>query len=311
MKTKIFFALFSLFVTVGGFSHAQQEYDDAPWCPTGATWWYSIYSDPFYIDFIRLVYEKDSIVQGTSVKTIGVYSEGWYNDYDYQRHGWYWSRSSSAKHAEEYLYEQNDSVFRYDKSDERFVFLYSWNFKVGDTFVGRNMTTITMHIIEEGEYPIDLPSDKFVVLNVTDKSYIGGKIFKEFNVQSVGGVLNLNPIISKIGSIHNPFPYPVYSQSQYYLGICVLPDTGFFIKEYYNGGMMYYYDLGLVCYSDSIRGNYIRSNFIDGMEITPYCINADTLIVVGNENAAARKQNASLYKLYPNPVYDEVCISAE
>jgi hypothetical protein len=90
---------------------------------------FSTFYGPYSVNFWRLVYEKDSSIQEKNVKTIGIYPVIWYYDYDYERHGWYWSRSSSTKVAEEYLYEQNDSIFRYDKLDERFVFLYSWNFK--------------------------------------------------------------------------------------------------------------------------------------------------------------------------------------
>ncbi|MDR1973273.1 MAG: T9SS type A sorting domain-containing protein [Bacteroidales bacterium] len=309
MKTKIFFTLFLFFVTTCGFSYAQQEYDDAPWCPAGATWTYERFSNPYTYSFLKLVYEKDSSVQGKNVKTIGVHFAGW--SFDYNGAEIYWKRSS-RKVTEEYLYEQNDSIFRYDKLDDRFVFLYSWNFKIGDTFVGRNMTAITMRVVGEGEYPVDLPSDTFVVSSVTDISYIGGKLFRLFSARSLGGIMRMTPIISKIGAFSNPFPFPYYESKQYFINsyqktVLSEGDTLFEVKEY---GYSYTYESGLVCYSDSIRGHYVMNNSFVEDEI-PYCLNADTLIVVGNENAAARKQNASLYKLYPNPVYDEVCISAE
>jgi hypothetical protein len=316
VNKKLFFLL--LFVINYCFLNAQQEYDDAPWCPKGAMWTYGYYeaidvgSD--YL-FLKYIYEKDTVIHETEVKTIGVYALHWTHNYNIENLEW---TRHVRKIADEYLYERNDSIFRYDSGDDCFIFLYSWNFNVGDTFVAKSLYTGFSYIFYSGG-GIDHISDEFIpspkaffVSNVSTQKFVGEKLFKIFDVQSVisrdtSSSLNFGPVISKIGSYFHPFPYPV---SPYEAGSVACN-----VVEYEK--VSHLKMKGLYCYSDSIRGypaimNDDMSHFFEPNLEKAYCLNPDTVLVSNEDKMSGqKKQNTSIYKLYPNPVFDEVIITSE
>jgi hypothetical protein len=149
-------------------------------------------------------------------------------------------------------------------------------------------------------------SEIFFVSNVSNQKFVGEKLFKSFDVQPVDtstSRLNFGPLISKIGSFFHPFPYPTIPLNK---------DISCFTTEY---GKVTHTDMyGLYCYSDSTRGYpAIMNDYITGGfdRERPYCLNVPDTVIISNENKMPISKNTSTYKLYPNPVLDEVCIVSE
>ncbi|MDR0619026.1 MAG: T9SS type A sorting domain-containing protein [Bacteroidales bacterium] len=300
----------------------QQEYDNAPWCPKGAMWTYSynegMMSSGYF--FLKYIYEKDTVIHETDVKAIGVYNLNWTHNYNMENLKW---TRHVRKIADEYLYERNDSIFRYDHGNDCFIFLYSWNFNLGDTFVAKSLNILYNKVFYSPEGEVDSVSvmltpipETFFVSSVSNQN-IGEKLFKKFDVQPVNRdttpypiSLNFGPVISKIGSFFHPFPYPKQQDPSYNEWSCI-------ISEYGKYGVLTHGSMnGLYCYSDSVRGYPVIMNdyvAFDGFDLEkPYCLDPDTVLVSNEDKMSGqKKQNKSIYKLYPNPVFDEVIITSE
>lgn len=250
---------FCLFPSV---AHSQIV-DNEPWCPKGANWVYRSFSAVSNL-YYKFSYQKDSIVQSQLVKVLTV------QEIEYK--GIPGQLVRYAKNVgKEYVYASNDSVYWYDKVNDRFAFIYTLHPSVGDYWVVGNSRASCPN---DSTFPL---SDTIYVTSSKVESF-GDRTFQTFYT-SYDRNYQLGTILANIGPMTCPFP-------QINVSKCHFPSTDY--------GTWYYW---LVCYSDSLRG-IVKLQNSDPFECDP--------IVLGLENEF--HPQGQMFTVYPNPANNLVSI---
>jgi hypothetical protein len=172
-----------------------QVQDTVEWCPSGATWTYSR-GAMFSEEYLKLEYEKDTIIMNISVKKLLASIVVYVSDPNDPVNNY--SRTERTSHGAEFYYESNDSIYWYHNGG--FQFIYSFQANVGDEW-----------IIQSGmEYncPAPIGVDTFMIDSTSSIVYDG----RQFNI-AYGSMKDDNwilgsSIINNIGSSSAPYPQP-------------------------------------------------------------------------------------------------------
>lgn len=250
---------FSFFASM---AHAQIV-DNVPWCPKGANWVYRSFSATSNLYF-KFSYKKDSILLSKAVKVLTV------DRIDYIGIPGQMVRTIKEV-GKEFAYASNDSVYWYDKVNNRFSFIYSLRPSVGDYWVVGNSRA---YCPNDSTFPL---SDTIYVTSTKIENF-GNRTFQTFYT-SYDRNYQLGTIVTSIGPLTCPFP-------QINVDKCNFPKTDY--------GSWY---VGLVCYSDSLRGIFELQES-DPLECNP--------IVLGIANEFHSQNQA--FTIFPNPVSSLVSI---
>lgn len=255
MKYFIKYKWFFFFLMGINCSNAQ-VIDNAPWCPSGATWTY-IRGAVFGEIYVQLEYEKDTVIDGIVTKKLSTREIEYYSDPNDPLNNY--SRSEYPIGGAEFYYESNDSIYWYHNGG--FQFLYDFGASVGDEWR-----------VEDGEpygCPTPVGGDTFVVDSTNTKVYDG----RQFD--AIHGSMNGNNwvlgdlIVKNIGSLNAPFPQP---------------GTNCTVLHGSAGSLG-----GLNCYYDDIRGFVSFGSRRDCQEmITP-------IHKIPNNNLAENQANWKIY----------------
>lgn len=243
---------------------AQITIDTLPWCPPGATWIYRSFSATSRL-YYKFSYSRDTTIDNKFSKVLSV------DEIQYIGVLPTLVRTSEWV-GDEYLYEENDSVYWYDKVSNDFKFIYSFNPSIGDTFIVGNSRA---YCLGDTSYP---HSDTFIVSSL-ETDTINSRILNRYNTASLTGNYTIGVIFSKIGSAPNPFP-----EINRFNCISSTAEYGEFYEE-------------LVCYTDSLRGNLQFSNLS-----SEECHDISTY---SPDHAKIKMDNLLVY---PNPTSDELYI---
>lgn len=250
--------LILIFISMFWQVKSQIAQDTFQWCPPGATWLYKS-SSPSSSIYFQFIYVKDTLFSNLTVKKLNVEAIQIIGP----------SKTEFARTAEvvgsEFLYNSNDSVYWYDKINNNFKFIYSFNPQVNDMFIVGN---------SRAKCYSDSTFSKTDTIKVTKlyKDTINNLIFNVYNTD-YNRKITLGTVIKNIGSASALFPQinPKYCNK-------FQPEYGIFYE-------------GLICYSDSLRGTLTFS--AQGNE---ECHFAKTFV------KTISKSNTNLKsKLYPNP----------
>ena len=150
----------------------------------GAEWYYEIQNDNGSITYQQLQQEGDTVINHKDVKII-VRTNTLYDKHQEITH--------------EYVYEENDVVYWWDKENENFTVLYDQNAEVGDEWqITKGGRSIIVRVDEVSEYEYD------------------GRTFKMMHVSDENDVFTGN-IVCGIGHLTSWFPEKimrVYRDSQ-------------------------------------------------------------------------------------------------
>ncbi len=246
--------------------------DTLPWCPPQASWVYRLFSTNSSL-FIKIVYEKDTILKGRIVKKLNHYSVSYYSTNPIL--GKWESFISSG-----YEYVSNDSLYFYWPQEDSFLLKYTFNSAIGDSFRLFNPLgdTCYSNLIN--------PDDTVQVTQIFQQSFQSqGLVFDVAVINDITApsTWTIGWIINNIGSNTAPYPAIVFNP----LVIC----ADFWPK----------YEGGLVCYSDSLRGTVI--NYLS------ICQDVLATQRLPQEEQNGGMITAPQYlSAYPNPAYSQIQI---
>ncbi len=254
----MFFFLFGILNTTQA-----QVVDTVGWCPAGATWTYYNGHSLGSAEYMKLTYEKDTIIDGYNSKKLALSYISIINGATNPTTNYY--RSERAEpNSPEFYYESNDSIYWYNKNDE-FQFIYDFGAVAGDEW------TITNGEAYSCAIPLGL--DTFICDSIKTKEY-DGRVFEVTYGSMVGTKWELGEhIIKNIGSSNNPYPLA---------GDTCNNSQG-------TGGTA---NLDLSCYYDDIRG------FVDFRNNSRSC---NTIINPIDKINNTQEQSKSNWAVYPNP----------
>ncbi len=273
MKKSILACFFTVVSIIN--SNAQYIVDNEPWCPPGATWIYKSFCPTCQL-YYMFSYEKDTIIHSVSSKKLNV------TEISFSYLG------ARRRHVgEELLYESNESIYWFDKVNNKFEFLYSFNVQANDKLVLKNSRAACW---VDATYP---KTDTVIVTQVFDDT-IGNRIFKMYDT-SKDKYFQLGRVINKIGAYGAPFPIINFD-------LCTLRDTSCInnncadriptIAEYAQ-----FYE-GFLCYKDDIRGTLPISYTNEEV-----CYELFTSVKEKNI-----EQVSYYFKIFPNPSKGEIRI---
>jgi hypothetical protein len=248
-----------IFVSIFWQAKSQIIQDTMPWCPPGATWLYKSCSPSSSIYF-QFIYIKDTLFSNKTVKKLNV--EGIQIFFGPNRNEFV---RYNGLVGTEFLYNENDSIYWYDKISNDFKFIYSFSPKLNDEFIIGNSR---VKCFTDPKFP---KSDSIKVTKLY-KDTFDNVIFDLFDTDNKSK-FSLGTIVKNIGSSSAPFPQ-------------INPE---FCNDYEpEYGICYE---NLICYSDSLRGTLIF--WANGNE---QCHFAKTVI-----KSIEKKERHMKSILYPNP----------
>lgn len=236
---------------------AQVVIDNAPWCPAGATWIYRTFSATSNL-YLKFSHEKDTLINNINAKKLGVERIEYLGPQGQGR--------VARRVGEEFLAERNDSIFSYNSNQNNFEFMYSFSAAVGDSFVISNYRVSCPF---DANYPL---ADTVFVDSIVSQTYSNRSfqlIYSSFDRHYV-----LGTVVAKIGSLLSPFPEVNIVQR------CTTSIID---------GHSDFYE-GLVCYSDSIRGQILFPYVVDAAGECHYI-----------ETFVSKLEFNNYYTIYPNP----------
>jgi hypothetical protein len=255
-------------------SNAQYIVDNESWCPPGATWIYKSFCPTCQL-YYMFSYEKDTLFFNRSAKKINVSEVK------------YFFERTITKVGEEFLYESNDSIYWFDKVNETFEFLYSFNVQVNDTLILKNSRATCL---VDTTYP---KADTVIVTQVFDDT-IGNRIFKLYDT-STDKHFQLGRVINKIGAYGAPFPIINQDLCESRNTLCVgCVDYTLVSAEYGE----FYETYAPQCYKDDIRGTLPISYTNEEV-----CYELFTSVKEKNS-----EQVNYYFKIFPNPSNSEIQI---
>ncbi len=215
--------LFLLVASLLALPAQAQTPDPYPWCPPGATWVYQSFSQSSVIFYI-FSYVGDTTIQEKVAKMLNVGRVVYLGDLGELR-------TENPHVGMEYLHNSNDSIFFLDNGT--FNFMYRFNAQLNDT--------ITLSNSRAGcSGDPNFPTSGQVVVDTFLQRVYGNFQFNLYWTNPLGA-FKINSIMQNIGALSSPFP-EIYSVPNF---DCAFPFTDY--------GRRY---VGLVCYSDSLRGNF-------------------------------------------------------
>ncbi len=247
------------------FQAKSQVIDTLPWCPPGATWVYRSFS-PTSRKYFQFTYTKDTLLSNLKVKKWNVEAIQIIGP----------NRTEFARTSEtvgaEFLYNSNDSIYWFDKINNDFKFIYSFNPQLNDKFIVGNSRA---KCYADSTF---LKNDTIKVTQIY-KDTFSNIIFDAYNTDS-NRKYKLGSIVKNIGSTSSAFPqingkYCNNSNAEY----------GIFYE-------------GLICYSDSLRGTISFSPSVDNE-----CHLAKTTV-----QNITKKESPLKSKIYPNPAHNLILI---
>ena len=260
-----------LFLISQGLSAQQQ--DTSGFCPTGSIWVYKHAVQMYFPHYSMFSYEKDTVVNGQAVKKIRHDRVAY--DYQYQNQQPYISGHSISWQNDEFLYEQNDSIYFYLADSQQFYLLHDFSALVGDSLAIQQHRNACGN---NSNYPLQ---DTLAILE-QDTLTLGQWAFKRSYYNISSSVLEdstnqyfKGKIIHNIGGETTFFPYPN-------LRLC---DPNVYIQGQ---------TTDLVCYQDDERGV-----LIDEVQEEWDCQSLITTVAQLADPSMA--QNAQQVQLFPNP----------
>jgi len=185
MKNKTISTILLIFI-ITSFAQSQTTIN---WNAPDATWVYSMISMSS-VEYYKLEQVGDTIIDNQDVKKIDVWNISFYNTSPVL------GRVDNYLYSE-YMYESNDSIFRYQ--DEAFVLVYNFGAQVGESWI---ITGNDDHICHQ---IINTGTDTITVEENAIKQY--GNYNLETMTISDGGNWTLgDEVIKGIGSLKTPFP---------------------------------------------------------------------------------------------------------
>lgn len=189
MKNKTISTILLIFIIIS-FAQSQTNID---WNAPNATWVYSMISMSS-VEYYKLQQVGDTIIANQDVKKIDVWNISFYSTHPVVlgRHDKY-VRS-------EYMYESNDSIFRYQ--DSTFVLLYDFGAQAGESWIVHGNDNHICHQFANAD------TDTIMVEENTIEQY------ENYNLETMtisdGGNWSLgSEVIKGIGSLKTPFPQSV------------------------------------------------------------------------------------------------------
>ncbi len=258
MKNLVFVS-FIMMLSIKGMA----QVDTIEWAPKGATWLYRTFCQSCRID-AKLVYEKDTIIDGDSVKKMNLYARNYVCGPDPNGSGnWIFSIITDNLYRSDYLFNRNEYVFWYQ--DGQFKLLFCFKTDIGDSWKVPHGYTLLA--------PCDtLPLSDSVFVTAIDTQINSGKKFISYKTSSKNNIWGIDKLIKNIGSQQSPYPFPEYNS-------CINAHTpSFFITE------------GISCYYDTKRG-YVNFSTSD---LTQDCYGEITAI-------PPVLSDMSYFTVYPNP----------
>ena len=268
MKNYLSLLLLTLFLAQAGLG---QSLDTLPWSPSGAYWVYEYQVlSPNEEHFFILAYEEDTIMEGRTVKKMATRERNFFSYVTSDRQHIFRERYDSLL-GYEYMYQEEDTIFRYNAARGTFDYLYVFARSVG----------VRWEVQPEPSRACDsslMLADTVEVVNL-GRYQTGDFIFETIGVEEgplwgfgLGGRL-----IRNIGVSDGPFPQISRTNCNYpQETVCYNP-----VPPMY-----------LVCYQDDVRGLALGSR---------YSICSSLLSSVGRTEGIGASND---YKVYPNPVAD-------
>lgn len=149
------------------------EIEIPEFAPTHAEWYYEIQNDNGSITYQQLQQEGDTVIEHKDVKII-VRTNTLYDKHQEITH--------------EYVYEENNVVYWWNKTLNEFTMLYDFAAETGDEWqIKAGTETITLHV--DAVEPVEYDGRTYKVMNVSDE----GDLFSGNIVCGIGHVASLFP----------------------------------------------------------------------------------------------------------------------
>lgn len=255
-------------------SNAQYIVDNEPWCPSGATWIYKSFCPTCQL-YYEFSYEKDTLFLNKTVKKINVSEVK------------YFFERTVIKVGEEFLYESNDSIYWFDKVNDNYEFIYSFNVQVNDTLILKNSRAACL-------VDTTYPKTDTVIVTQAFNDTIGNRIFKMYDT-STDKHFQLGRVINKIGTYNAPFPVINQNLCESRNTLCVGCIDHPLVRSEYGD---FYESYGQQCYKDDIRGTLPIS--FTNKEV---CYELFTSVKEHNSERVNY-----YFKIFPNPSSSEIQI---
>lgn len=164
-----------------GFHYETEEIE----FPRMSEWYYELEGDDGSITYQHLEYTADTMINDEKVKIIvrtnQIYDKG------------------QTEVTHEYLYEENNVVYWWNKDIEAFTILYDYAAKPGDEWeIKVGMESITVHVDEVGVFEYD------------------GATYKRLCISDVGGVFNGDVVVG-LGHLTSFFPEKLMNRNAKYI----------------------------------------------------------------------------------------------
>lgn len=197
MKVKLILAMI---VSMSAFYSKAQTLDNAPWCPSGATWIYNMMI-PWLESYQVINYKKDTLIYNQAVKKL--------DRKDIKVYRPLAPNSTQPVYkvvthlAPLYMFERNDSIF--NLHGNQFKFVYKFNPTIGDTLLLTNVSNdVTQEMFDQCS---DLYLTDTLVCNSTNNIIRNNKIYKKYNF--LGDTMyTFNGLINNIGGTGYLLPIP-------------------------------------------------------------------------------------------------------
>lgn len=177
-----------------------QTLDTAPWCPPGATWVYWLQGGFGRIEYLKISYEKDTIISDQNVKKLNASIIKYYSINPIL------GRIENF-FATTYEYISNDSLYFYDASKDSFLLKYDFNAAQSNSLITNKLSPWAV-CSSDTTFP---SVDTFNVLS-TDQDTLANLIFPciQFD-DNITDNYFIGKILKNIGSYTSFYPEINYS----------------------------------------------------------------------------------------------------
>jgi hypothetical protein len=207
MKVKLILAMI---VSMSAFSSKAQTMDNAPWCPSGATWVYDLLI-PWANIYHVIEYQKDTLINNQAVKKLTRRKiNAHFVDPTFPGPSSYYTNVSMIEPL--YMFERNDSIF--NLHENVFKFVYKFNPTIGDTLLLTNVSNdVTQEMFDQCS---DLYLTDTLVCNSTNNIIRNNKIYKKYYF--LGDTMyTFNGVINNIGGTGYLLPIPYFACSSSFI----------------------------------------------------------------------------------------------
>jgi hypothetical protein len=205
MKVKLILAMI---VSMSAFYSKAQTLDNAPWCPSGATWIYNLLI-PWEKSYQVVTFKKDTLIYNQAVKKLDRKKIIVYEPLAPTSTAPVYKVVTNLEPL--FMFERNDSIF--NLHGNVFKFVYKFNPSIGDTLLLTNVSNdVTQEMFDQCS---DLYVTDTVVCNSTNNIIRNNKVFKRYYYSSdtmytfQDGIVN--GLINKIGGSGYLLPRPYFA----------------------------------------------------------------------------------------------------